>query len=66
MLVVLNNKCHFEKENFKKYLKELNKISTINEVVLCPSNIYLNGIKLKRIFLGSQNVSKNSNGAYTG
>ena len=66
MLVVLNNKCHFEKENFKKYLKELNKISTTNELVLCPSNIYLNGIKLKRIFLGSQNVSKDSNGAYTG
>ena len=66
MLIVLNNKCHFEKENFKKYVKELNKIKTTNELVLCPSNIFLNNIKLNRIFLGSQNVSSYSNGAYTG
>ena len=66
MLVVLNNKCHFDKESFKKYLKEINKISTIHELILCPSNIYLNEVKLKRKFLGAQNVSKNSNGSYTG
>lgn len=66
MLVVLNNKCNFEKESFKKYIKEINKISTANEVVLCPSNIFLSDAKLKRKFLGSQNVSKNSGGSYTG
>ncbi len=66
MLVVLNNKCNFEKESFKKYIKELNKITTANEVVLCPSNIFLSDVKLKRKFLGSQDVSKNSSGSYTG
>lgn len=66
MLIVLNNKCNFEKEKFKIYLKELNRLNSINEIILCPSYIYLNNIKLKRIFLGSQDVSKNSNGPYTG
>ena len=41
MLVVLNNKCNFEKESFKKYIKELNKITTANEVVLCPRMLVL-------------------------
>ncbi len=66
MLIVLNNKCNLEKNEFKTYVKKLCKISTINEIVLCPSYIYMDNIKLKRIFLGSQNVSKYSDGSYTG
>ena len=66
MLIVLNNKCNFEKDKFKLYLKKLNKLSTTNEIILCPSYIYMDNIKLKRIFLGSQNVSKYDDGAYTG
>ncbi len=66
MLIVLNNKCHFEKDNFTNYIEELNKINTKHNLVLCPSPIFLNNINLKDIELGSQNVSSNSNGAYTG
>ena len=66
MLIVLNNKCHFETDNFKLYIKELSKIRVRHELVLCPSLIHIKGLKLKRISLGSQTVSSYSNGSYTG
>ena len=66
MLVVLNNKSNLEKHEFDAYIKELNKIENTNEIVLCPSDIYLNNIKLNRIKLGSQNVSSYDDGAHTG
>lgn len=66
MLIVLNNKSNLEKQEFDSYIKELNKIESSNELVLCPSDIYLNNIRLRKIKLGSQNVSSYEDGAHTG
>ena len=66
MLIVLNNKCNLEKEEFIKYQKDLNEIETNNPLVLCPSNIFLGLFKSDKIKLGSQNVSMTDIGAYTG
>ncbi len=64
MLTVLNNKCHFTKEEFLKYQQELSKLK--GEIILCPSSIHIPNFNLTNIKLGSQNVSATANGAYTG
>ena len=65
MIIALNNKSNLEKNEFINYLNELKNIQTSSTLILCPT--YLN-IPLVNtdILLGSQNVSKNDNGAYTG
>ena len=65
MIVALNNKSNLEKQDFISYLNNLKGISTNNTLILCPT--YLN-IPLvdNSILLGSQNVSKTDEGAYTG
>ncbi len=66
MLIVLNNKCNLTKEKFLKYQQDLEGIEDKNQIILCPSNLYLSLFDSKKIELGSQNVSKDSIGAYTG
>ena len=62
-LIVLNNKCHFNKKEFLLYIEELKKINNGN-IVICPSSCYLSLVD--DITLGSQDVSSYNNGAYTG
>lgn len=64
MIVALNNKSNLGKEEFKSYIEELKKIDTNSTLILCPT--FLNIGLVDGILLGSQNVSKNNTGAYTG
>jgi triosephosphate isomerase len=66
MIVALNNKCNLNKEDYLTYIDNLNKISTTNKLILCPSTINISNTKLTSISLGAQNVSSTNNGAYTG
>lgn len=67
MIVALNNKCNLKKEEFKEYLKELEKINTIHELILCPTFINLGLFNTKaNIKLAAQNVSRTESGAHTG
>lgn len=66
MIVVLNNKCNFNREQFFNYQKQLEKITSNHILVLCPSNIYLGDFSLENFSLGVQNVSPYEEGAYTG
>lgn len=66
MLIVLNNKCNLTLDEFIKYQDSLKKITSHNELVLCPSNIYLTNFNLMNFNLGSQNVSSYKTGAFTG
>lgn len=66
MLVVLNNKCNLNKEEFERYQQELKKISSTQQLVLCPSHLHLSSFHLKNFSLGAQNVSCYNEGAYTG
>lgn len=64
MIVALNNKSNLNKDNFINYLNELKKINTSHTLILCPT--FLNIGLVDGILLGSQNVSKFDDGAYTG
>ncbi|MBQ2640003.1 MAG: triosephosphate isomerase [Bacilli bacterium] len=66
MLVVLNNKCNLDYEEFINYNQELNSISTNIKLVLCPSMLYVSLFKSDKIILGSQKVDIFDMGAYTG
>ncbi len=66
MLIVLNNKSNLNKYEFEKYVTELENINSDKQLVLCPSDIYLNSFDLNNIEKGSQNVSSYKNGAHTG
>lgn len=67
MLIVLNNKCHFSKKEYIKYLAELKKINPrTNQIIICPPMAYLSLTNPNHFKIGSQNVSKNSYGSYTG
>lgn len=66
MLIVLNNKCNLTKQEFMIYQEQLEKIEANNQIILCPSNLYLGLFNSKTIELGSQNVGCNDMGAYTG
>ena len=66
MIVVLNNKSNINKKEFMEYQNELKKIESSYQLVICPSQVYLNSIDLPTFDLGSQNVSSYHQGAYTG
>lgn len=66
MLIILNNKCNLNKEEFEVYYNNLKNIVSSHSLILCPSNIYLNKVDCSNLLLGSQNVSGFGNGAYTG
>lgn len=66
MIVVLNNKSNLDKKEFMEYQNELKKIESSYQLVICPSQLYLNSIDLPTFDLGSQNVSSYHQGAYTG
>lgn len=66
MILALNNKCNLDKDEFIKYLNELNTIETTSTLILCPSTINIPMFDSKKILLGAQNVSKAEQGPHTG
>lgn len=66
MKIILNNKCNFTKEEFESYIKKIEKLKSNNDLILCPSMIYLATAISNNIELGSQNVSKYEIGPHTG
>lgn len=63
-LIVANFKMNLLKEDILEYIKHFdNKYSN---VIFCPSNVYLNYFLAKNLNVGSQDVSSNEIGAYTG
>ena len=67
MLIVLNNKSNLTKEEYSNYIRQLKKIKTRYDIILCPNMLNISANKrLKNIILGSQNVSAYKKGAHTG
>ncbi len=64
-LVVGNQKSYLNKESVKEFVKGLGNINSDN-VVICPSSIYLSEFDSVNILLGNQNVSNYDSGATTG
>lgn len=66
-LIVLNHKMNLDYDEVFPYIDKLNKIETDNDIVVCPSNIYLTDfINHCSWGVGSQNVFYEANGNYTG
>ena len=66
-LIVLNHKMNLEYDQVIPYINTLNQIQTDNNVIVCPSNIYLSDfINYSNWGVGSQNVSSELDGNYTG
>ena len=66
-LVVLNHKMNLEYEDLDKYIDDLKKINLSNiKLVVCPTDVYLSKFIESGFVCGSQNVSFDLDGAYTG
>ncbi|MBQ8681404.1 MAG: triosephosphate isomerase [Bacilli bacterium] len=66
-LIVLNHKMNLEYDEVAAYIDGLNGIDTENNVIVCPSNIYLcDFINHCTWGVGAQNVSEKLDGNYTG
>ena len=66
-LIVLNHKMNLEYDQVVPYINTLNQIQTDNNIIICPSNIYLSDfINYSNWGIGSQNVSSELSGNYTG
>jgi len=66
MIIALNNKSNLNKHEFEKYLIDLNTINTNHKLILCPNYLNISSFTSNNISLGSQNVSSNNSGPYTG
>ena len=65
--IILNHKMNLEYDEVVPYIQELNKIETENNIIVCPSNIYLSDFMNYCTWgVGAQNVSEKLDGNYTG
>lgn len=66
-LLILNHKMDLEYDEVYPYINMINTIKTDNNIITCPSNIYLTDfINHCSWGIGSQNVSQYQKGNYTG
>lgn len=66
-LIVLNHKMSLDYDEVFPYINKLNQIETNNDIIVCPSNIYLiDFINHCSWGIASQNVYYKENGNYTG
>ncbi len=66
-LIVLNHKMTLEYDEVYEYIETTNNINTDNNLIICPSNIYLeNFINQSNWGIGAQNVSEHTEGNLTG
>lgn len=67
MIVALNNKSNFTKQEFKEYQNALSDVKTEVNMILCPNMVNIaNFNTFNNCYLGAQNVSKYTKGAHTG
>lgn len=65
--IVLNHKMNLEYDQIFSYIEQINKIDSSNNIIVCPSNIYLMEFMNHCIWgVGSQNVHSSLDGNYTG
>ena len=66
-LIVLNHKMNLDYDEVFPYIDGLNKIETDNDLIVCPTNIYLKDFVDHCTWgIGAQNVHYKQNGNYTG
>lgn len=65
--IILNHKMNLEYEEVYPYINELNQLETKNNIIVCPSSLYLEDfINHCHWGVGAQNVHDKENVNYTG
>ena len=66
-LIILNHKMNLDYDQVHDYINRLNQVKTDNNIVVCPTNIYLESfINYCSWGIGAQNFYYKSSGNYTG
>lgn len=66
-LIVLNNKMNLDYDEVFPYIDGLNKLETENDLIVCPSSLYLADFVNHCTWgVGAQNIYYKPNGNYTG
>jgi triosephosphate isomerase len=66
-MIILNHKMNLEYDQVYEYISEINKIDTDNNIIVCPSNLYLENFMNNCTWgVGAQNVFDKPQGNYTG
>lgn len=66
-LIVLNHKMNLLYDDVFKYIDEINKIDTDNDIIICPSSLYLESfVNNCEWGVGCQNFYYEEDGDYTG
>ena len=66
-MIVLNHKMYLEYDEVYEYIDGINNIGTDNNIIVCPSNLYLeNFVNNCNWGIGAQNVYYKEDGEYTG
>ena len=66
MIIILNNKTNFTRDEFLDYKNHLSQINYYHPLILCPSSCYLPFCQETTLGLGAQNVSKTNSKSATG
>lgn len=65
-LVIANLKMNLNNDEILDYVKEINKKHFDNNVVICPTDIYISYFLKQKYAVGIQNIFYEEKGAYTG
>lgn len=66
-IIALNHKMNLNYDSVNEYIEKINKVKTDNKIIIIPSYLYIETfIKNTKYDIGSQNLSNELNGAFTG
>ena len=66
-IIALNHKMNLNYDLVNEYIERINKVKTENKIIIIPSYLYIETfIKNTKYDIGSQNLSNELNGAFTG
>ena len=66
-IIVLNHKMNLNYDLVSEYIEKINKVKTDHKIIIIPSYLYIGTfIKNTKYDIGSQNLSNELNGAFTG
>lgn len=66
-IIALNHKMNLNYDLVNEYIERINKVKTDNKIIIIPSFLYIEKfIKNTKYDIGSQNLSNELNGAFTG
>lgn len=66
-IIALNHKMNLNYDLVNEYIERINKVKTDNKIIIIPSYLYIETfIKNTKYDIGSQNLSNELNGAFTG